>query len=70
MKTLVGKGLDTLDLVGLWVGLLSLRILLGWDFYESGLEKFHGENWFADIQDRFPFPFSMVPPEISWQIST
>ena len=70
MKTLVGQGLDTLDLVGLWVGLLSLRILLGWDFYESGLEKFHGENWFADIQDRFPFPFSMVPPEISWQIST
>lgn len=70
MKTLIPKGLETLDLVGLWIGLLSLRILLGWDFFESGLEKFHGDNWFADIQERFPFPFSLVPPEISWQMST
>ena len=23
-----------------------------------------------DIQDRFPFPFSVVPPEISWQMAT
>jgi putative oxidoreductase len=23
-----------------------------------------------DIQDRFPFPFSIVPPEISWQMAT
>ena len=70
MKTLIPKGLETLDLVGLWIGLLSLRILLGWDFFESGLEKFNGDNWFADIQERFPFPFSLVPPEISWQMST
>ena len=46
------------------------RLLLGWDFFESGLEKFNGGNWFMDIQDRFPFPFSVVPPEISWQMST
>ncbi|MCE1180901.1 MAG: DoxX family protein [Rhodocyclales bacterium] len=59
-----------IDLIGLWLGLLSLRILLGWDFFESGLEKLHGENWFADIQDRFPFPFNLVPPEISWQMAT
>lgn len=70
MKALALKGLDTLDTAGLWVALLSLRLLLGWDFFESGLEKFQGENWFADIQDRFPFPFSIVPPEISWQMAT
>lgn len=65
--SLVLNGIDTL---GLWLGLLSLRLLLGWDFFESGLEKFNGTNWFADIQDRFPFPFNLVPPEISWQMST
>ena len=59
-----------LDQIGLWVGLLSLRLLLAWDYFESGLEKFNGSNWFADIQDRFPFPFNAVPPEISWQLST
>ncbi len=70
MKTLACRGLHALDLAGLWVGLLSLRLLLAWDFFESGLEKFNGSNWFADIQDRFPFPFSLVHPEISWQLST
>src|SRR5574343_1867044 len=61
---------SSLDLLGLWLGMLSLRLLLGWDFFESGLEKFNGTNWFADIQDRFPFPFNLVPAEISWQMST
>jgi putative oxidoreductase len=61
---------SSLDLLGLWLGMLSLRLLLGWDFFESGLEKFNGSNWFADIQGRFPFPFNLVPPEISWQMST
>lgn len=62
--------LDGIDGIGLWLGVLGLRLLLGWEFFESGLEKFRGENWFADIQDRFPFPFSIVPPQISWQMAT
>jgi putative oxidoreductase len=62
--------LQRTDLLGLWLGLLSLRLLLGWDYFESGLEKFQGENWFADIQQRFPFPFHLVPPEWSWQLAT
>lgn len=70
MKTLLLKNLERLDVAGLWLGLLSLRLLLGWDFYESGLEKFRGENWFAEIADKFPFPFSVVPVELSWQIAT
>lgn len=64
------SGLRALDAAGLWFGLLSLRLVLGWEYFESGLEKFRGENWFADIQERFPFPFSVVPPEISWQMAT
>ncbi len=56
--------------VGEWLAPVGLRLLLAYEFWQSGLEKWHGENWFADIQDRFPFPFNLVSPEISWQLST
>lgn len=62
--------LARLDALGAWVGMLLLRALVGWEFLEAGWTKLHGENWFADIQDQFPFPFSVVPPEISWQMAT
>ena len=70
MKTRLNQCLGTFDALGLWVGLFSLRLILGWDFFESGLEKFNGENWFADIQVQFPFTFILVPPNISWQMAT
>ena len=70
MKPRLAFGLRSIDLIGLWLAMLSLRILLGWDFFESGLEKFNGENWFMDIQDKFPFPFNQVAPAISWQMAT
>lgn len=62
--------LNALDSVGFWAGLISLRLIVGWDFFESGLEKFHGDNWFADIQDRFPFPFNLLPLNINWSLAT
>ena len=49
---------------------LAMRIVMGWEFFESGLEKYHGANWFTDIQDRFPFPFNVVPTDLSWGIAT
>lgn len=70
MNILLKRTFDHVDLIGIWFGLLSLRILLGWDYFESGLEKFRGTNWFMDIQDNFPFPFNVVPPELSWQMAT
>lgn len=70
MNNLLQRSFNTVDALGLWLGLLSLRLLLGWDYFESGLEKWQGTNWFADIQGRFPFPFNSVPPEISWQMAT
>lgn len=70
MNVFLHRFLGRLDLVGIWLGLLSLRILLGWDYFESGLEKFRGENWFGEIAGNFPFPFNVVPPEISWQMAT
>ena len=46
---------------------LFLRLLLAWEFGESGFEKLHGTNWFADLI--FPFPFNLLPPDVSWGIS-
>ena len=60
----------SLDSAASWLGLLAVRVLMGWEYLEAGLEKFRGQNWFADIQSQFPFPFSVVPPTISWQMAT
>ena len=59
-----------LSKLGEWIAPLGLRLLLAYEFWQAGVEKLNGENWFTDIQDQFPFPFNIVPPEISWQIST
>jgi putative oxidoreductase len=47
-----------------------LRLIMGFEFWQSGIEKYHGENWFADALDRFPFPFNVIPPGLSWGIAT
>jgi putative oxidoreductase len=59
-----------LSAIGAWIAPLGLRFLLAYEFWQAGVEKLNGENWFGDIQDQFPFPFHLVPPEISWQLST
>jgi len=66
----ITRGLNGLDQVGRWIGLLGIRLLLAYEFGIAGLEKLRGENWFADIQETFPFPFSMVPVDISWMLAT
>lgn len=67
---LARRGIDALDLLGLWIGLLSLRLLLAWEFGEAGFEKLHGSNWFADIQDQFPWPFKLIPADLNWALAT
>jgi putative oxidoreductase len=59
---------EKLNIVNTWLPQLSLRFLLAWEFAESGFEKLHGTNWFADLT--FPFPFNLLPPDISWGIAT
>lgn len=59
-----------LDRVGTFLPQLALRLLLAYEFWEAGVEKFNGQNWFAHIQGDFPFPFSVIPVEISWFIAT
>ena len=34
------------------------------------IEKYFGDNWFTDIQDKFPFPFNVIPANISWGMAT
>ena len=55
---------------GDYLGMLPVRLLLAWEFWESGVEKYRGENWFADIKDAFPFPLNLVSPDVSWALST
>lgn len=62
--------LNGLDQTGQFLAPLGLRLLLAWEYWESGVEKFKGNNWFASIQDQFPFPFSLVPVDISWAMAT
>lgn len=55
-----------LNSVGQWVPPFLIRLILFWEFYEAGTQKLNGENWFASIQDNFPFPFNHIPAEVSW----
>ncbi len=59
-----------LNNVGQFFPLLMLRLLLAWEFWEAGLQKFNGDNWFQHIQTNFPFPFSVIDPQISWFMAT
>ncbi|MCH0726193.1 DoxX family protein, partial [Pseudomonas aeruginosa] len=58
-----------LDRCGGWSADLSLRLFLAWEFFESGWEKWNGENWFGDIQSAFPFPFDRLPAAFNWELS-
>lgn len=58
------------DGVGQWLAPLGLRLLLAWEFFEAGREKLQGSNWFADLGERFPLPFSLLSPELNWTMAT
>lgn len=60
--------LSMLDRIAPILPPLLLRLVLAWEFGEAGLEKLMGMNWFSDLM--FPFPFSLVSPEVSWHIAT
>lgn len=47
---------------------LFLRLILAVEFGSSGIEKLHGTNWFSELS--FPFPFNLLPVEISWGMAT
>ncbi|WP_196139959.1 DoxX family protein [Aliikangiella sp. G2MR2-5] len=59
-----------LNKIGLWMATLPIRLILAWEFGEAGFSKLNGENWFSHIQNNFPFPFNIIPVEISWFMAT
>jgi putative oxidoreductase len=61
---------DVLNPTGDWIALLPIRLLLAWEYGRAGLMKYNGSNWFANVHDNFPFPFNVVPVEISWFLAT
>lgn len=59
-----------LNPAGDWVALLPIRLLMGYEFAKAGFMKLNGSNWFGRVQDNFPFPFDVIPVEISWFMAT
>ena len=70
MQRLIANFHQGLSEIGSWVGLLGLRLVLAWEFWEAGLHKFQGENWFDNIAGDFPFPFNILPTAFSWFLAT
>ncbi|HEY5803637.1 MAG TPA: DoxX family protein [Lysobacter sp.] len=56
--------------VGQWLSPLGLRVVLAWEFFEAGREKLQGDNWFADLGDKFPLPFSLLSANVNWTLAT
>jgi putative oxidoreductase len=61
---------NVLDPAGDWIALMPIRALMGYEYGKAGIMKFNGNNWFANVQDDFPFPFNIIPVEISWFLAT
>lgn len=54
---------------------LGLRLIMFWEFWESGVEKLRGNNWFGSIPTNdwvkgFPWPVSIMPSDINWFAAT
>lgn len=47
---------------------LLLRLILAYEFWEAGIMKFNGENWFNQLD--FPFPFNLFSSDQLWVAST
>ena len=73
MKKLISlrdQTIAILDPVGDWVALLPIRLLMAYEFGKAGMMKLNGNNWFGNVQENFPFPFDVIPVEISWFLAT
>ena len=61
--------------VGDWVWPTGLRLIMFWEFWEAGVMKYNGDNWFgnipwADWQKGFPFPFNALGDDLNWLAAT
>ena len=51
------------------LSMLILRLFAAYEFLESGLQKWNGENWFSEINSQFPFPFNIFPDSLNWNLA-
>ena len=51
------------------LSMLILRLFAAYEFLESGLQKWNGENWFSEINGQFPFPFNILPDSLNWNLA-
>ena len=70
LLNLKNQVIGALNPAGDWVALLPIRLLMAYEFGKAGMMKFNGNNWFANYQDNFLFPFNYVPVEVSWFMAT
>ena len=47
---------------------LFLRLILAYEFWEAGIMKLNGENWFSHIN--FPLPFNFLSNDVLWAMGT
>lgn len=47
-----------------------LRLILAPVLIGAGWEKITGDNWFASSLDSFPFPFNVLPADLSWFLAS
>lgn len=47
-----------------------MRLILAPVLIYAGWEKLTGENWFQFSLDRFPFPFNVLPSDVSWFLAS
>lgn len=49
---------------------LGLRLVLAPVLLAAGWEKLNGENWFPFAMESFPFPFNVLPADLSWFLAS
>ena len=59
-----------LSTMGGFLSMLLIRLFIAWEFWEAGKNKLDGRNWFDSVVDNFPFPFNVIPTDVSWFIAT
>ena len=49
---------------------LLLRLILAPVLIYAGWEKITGTNWFGSALEGFPFPFNVLPADLSWFLAS
>lgn len=52
------------------VASLLLRLILAPVLIAAGWEKLAGSNWFDGVLHTFPFPFNLLPADLSWFLAS